>query len=45
VVVMGNPSLLPVLDGEEAIRTFHVTVSRNIIFIIYIYILWDGDHT
>ena len=27
VVVMGNPSILPVLDGEEAVRTFHVAVS------------------
>lgn len=27
VVVMGNPSLLPVLDGEDAVRTFHVVVS------------------
>ena len=24
VVVMGNPSVLPVLDGEESVRTFHV---------------------
>jgi hypothetical protein len=27
VVVMGNPSVLPYLDGEDSVRTFHVGVS------------------
>ena len=27
VVVMGNPQFLPILDGEEAVRSFHVAAN------------------